>query len=194
MRVFLTWSGSRSKAVAQSFSKWIGQVIQAVDPWVSLDIEKGARWNEEIAAKLEESRVGIACLTKENLNERWLLFESGAIAKTKDARLCTLLLDIAPADVGPPLGQFQHTTARDKDDVHKLLQTINTAVDKCAERSLSESVLDNALEMYWPGFSEELEKDSFTTTALRSSQEDRAGDPARDSGDPSRSGAPGSGE
>lgn len=158
MLVFLSCSGDRSKAVGAAFSTWIRQVIQAVDPWISADIEKGARWTAEVSAKLEESRVGIICLTKENLKAEWILFETGAIAKTKDARPCTLLLDVAPADVEQPLGMFQHTTARDKNDVRKLLQTINTAVEKCGERWLSESVLNNAFEMYWPGFSEELEK------------------------------------
>lgn len=150
MLVFLSCSGDRSKAVAETFSKWIAQVIQAVEPWISAEIEKGARWNEEVAAKLEESRVGIICLTKENPNERWILFESGAIAKTKDARVCTLLLDIDPSDVQQPLGGFQHTTARDKNDVRKLLETINTAVAKCGKKALSESVLDRVFETNWP--------------------------------------------
>jgi hypothetical protein len=134
MQVFLSWSGERSKAVAQTFSKWIGQVIQAVDPWISLDIEKGTRWNPEIAVRLEESRVGIICLTKENLDARWILFESGALSKTKDAYLCTLLLDIDPSDVEQPLGQFQHTT-RDKNDIRQLLGTINKAVEKEGEKA-----------------------------------------------------------
>src|SRR5688572_19220319 len=109
MEVFLSWSGERSKAVAETLSVWLGQVIQAVDPWISSDIEKGARWNPEIAARLEQSRVGIICLTKENLDAKWILFESGALSKTKDAYVCTLLLDIDPSDVEQPLGQFQHT-------------------------------------------------------------------------------------
>ena len=150
MLVFISWSGDRSKGVAETFSKWIVQVIQAVEPWISGEIEKGTRWNEEVAAKLEESRVGIICLTKENPNERWILFESGAIAKTKDARVCTLLLDIGPSDVQQPLGGFQPTTARDKNDVRKLLQTINNAVRKCGEKALDDSVLNRVFETNWP--------------------------------------------
>jgi hypothetical protein len=153
MQVFLSWSGERSKAVAQTFSKWIGQVIQAVDPWISLDIEKGTRWNPEIAVRLEESRVGIICLTKENLDARWILFESGALSKTKDAYLCTLLLDIDPSDVEQPLGQFQHTT-RDKNDIRQLLGTINKAVEKEGEKArLPTPFLDDGFEMYWPRLS-----------------------------------------
>jgi TIR domain-containing protein len=67
MIVFLSWSGERSKAVAEVFASWIGDVIQVVEPWISVDIKSGVRWSEEIRAKLERSKVGIACLTKENL-------------------------------------------------------------------------------------------------------------------------------
>ena len=157
MLVFLTWSGGRSKAVAETFASWIGQVIQAVEPWISVDIEKGARWSQEIRQKLEESKVGIACLTHENLNARWILFESGAIAKTKDARVCTLLLDIDRSEVKPPLGEFQHTT-RDKEDILKLCLTINKKVEECGERALSESKLTKTFERYWPDLAAELEK------------------------------------
>lgn len=124
---------------------------------ISSDIEKGARWNSEVAARLEQSKVGIICLAKENLDAKWILFESGALSKTKDAYVCTLLLDIAPTDVEQPLGQFQHTT-RDKNDIRQLLRTINNAVQKNGDKALADSVLDNVFETYWPQLSEALDK------------------------------------
>ena len=72
MQVFISWSGVRSKEVAVAIADWLSQVIQAVDPWISSDIDKGARWSPEIAGRLEESKVGIVCLTKENLDNRWI--------------------------------------------------------------------------------------------------------------------------
>jgi hypothetical protein len=39
-----------------------------------LDVEKGSRWFEEVAGALESAKVGICCLTPENLNAPWLLF------------------------------------------------------------------------------------------------------------------------
>ncbi len=156
MQVFLSWSGERSKAVAETLASWISQVIQAVEPWISSDIEKGVRWNPEISARLEQSKVGVVCLTKENVDSRWILFEAGALSKTKDAYVCTLLLDLAPTDVEQPLGQFQHTT-RDKNDIRQLLRTINKAVQKTGERSLADSVLDDVFETYWPRLADSLE-------------------------------------
>ena len=69
MLVFISWSGQRSKIVAEALENWLAQVIQAVEPWVSQDINKGGlRWSAEVADRLERSKVGIICLTKSNLN------------------------------------------------------------------------------------------------------------------------------
>src|SRR5947209_2677734 len=87
----------------------MGAPVHPVEPWLSRDIAKGTRWGPEVADKLEKSRVGIVCLTPENLDERWILFEAGALSKTKDAYVCTLLLDVKPIDVKEPLSQFHHT-------------------------------------------------------------------------------------
>lgn len=157
MKVFISWSGARSKAVAQVLGAWLMQVIQAVEPWMSSEIGKGARWSPEIAAKLEESKVGIICLTHENLSEAWILFEAGALSKTKDAQVCTFLLDLQPADVQQPLGQFQHTSV-DKADVRKLVGDINVAISKHGERSLQENVLDQIFERSWPALEGDLQR------------------------------------
>ena len=96
--MFLSWSGDRSKAVAEGLGGWLVQVIQAVEPWISSGIEKGARWESEIAERLDEAKVGIVCLTSGNLTPPWILFEAGALSKTKDSYVCTFLLDVTPGD------------------------------------------------------------------------------------------------
>jgi hypothetical protein len=149
MDLFLSWSGKRSKAVAEALKLWLRQVIQAVEPWISSDIDKGARWSDEVATRLERSKVGIICLTQDNLASPWILFEAGALSKTKDAYVCTFLLDLSPDDVAQPLSQFQLTTA-DKEDCRKLLGIINEAVRKAGERHLSDQVLDGVFDTNWP--------------------------------------------
>jgi hypothetical protein len=91
MKVFISWSGERSRAVAEALREWLPNVIQTVNLWVSLaDIEKGARWSTDITAQLEECSVGLICLTPENLSAPWLLFEAGALSKMVDKHMCLL--------------------------------------------------------------------------------------------------------
>lgn len=160
--------------VAEALETWLAQVIQAVEPWISQDIDKGLRWGSEIASRLELSKVGIICLTKSNLDARWIHFEAGALSKTKDAYVCTLLLGIKPSDVEQPLAQFQHTTT-DKEDIFQLLSTINLAVQKSGERALAEPVLREIFETYWPRLEEAFEKSATlkesATTPSRTTDE-----------------------
>ena len=133
-KVFLTWSGDRSKAMATALRVWLPNVIQAVEPWMSeTDIAKGAGWNSEISSQLELAKIGIVCLTPENLDAPWVNFEAGALSKITGSKVCTYLFGLSPTDVEGPLAQFQATKSDDKDDTKKLLHTIN--------RHLGESLL-----------------------------------------------------
>jgi len=147
MKLFLSWSGPRSKAVAESLRDWLPNVIQAVQPWMSeSDIDKGTRWGSVVAAQLQEVRVGIVCLTADNLNAPWLLFETGALSKSLEKTfVCPYLLDIEPTDLIGPFAQFQATKAQ-KDDTKKLLGTINKAL---GAQALDEKLLDRQFERWW---------------------------------------------
>src|SRR5271157_199900 len=123
--VLLSWSGERSKALAMALRDWLPKVINALRPWLSSsDIEKGARWAGEIAAKLSSTSVGIICLTPSNLHSDWLLFEAGALSKLKEAYVCTFLIDLDSAEIEFPLAQFQSTTAT-REQVFDLMKTLN---------------------------------------------------------------------
>lgn len=173
MKVFISWSGIRSKNTAEILSSWIRQVIQAAETWISVDIEKGSRWNQEISKELEQTKIGIICLNKDNLNSEWILFEAGALSKTDDAQVCTFLLDIKPTDVKPPLGQFQHTTFS-KDDINKLLHTVNSKIIANKERTLSEKDLNELFDMLWPKLESSLnEIKKFQVSGVSNQRTDR---------------------
>ena len=157
MKVFLGWSGNRSYKIAKAFEEWLPQAIQAIDPFISSGIPKGKRWGAAVADELEDIKVGIICLTKENLNENWILFEAGALSKTtKDAYVCTFLLDLKSTDIEEPLASFQHTTF-EKEDIRKLMDTINKEVEKSGEHSLGEKLLDSTFDTYWTELEAKLE-------------------------------------
>ena len=111
MKIFISWSGDRSRAVAELLRDWIKCVLQATQPWISArDIDRGAIWFSEIGNQLQDCTVGIICITQENKNKPWILFEAGALAKgLTSSRVCTLLVDLTPADLQNPLAQFNHT-------------------------------------------------------------------------------------
>ncbi|SRR6266446_587386 len=114
MKCFISWSGERSKAVAEAVRYWLPKVIQAIEPWMSSDdIEKGTRWRSGLASELEQSRIGIICLTQENLESTWLHFEAGALSRQQQSTyVCAFLLGLEPTDVREPLAQFQATKLR----------------------------------------------------------------------------------
>ncbi len=148
MKVFLSWSGERSKAVAEYLQGWLQSVIQSIEPWFSPDdIKKGSPWLAELNSELEAHSVAIICLTLENRTAPWLLFEAGALSKAlKDkAFVCPLLIGLEPADVQDPLAQFQLTRTT-KEEIRRLLLTINGRM----ERPLSKDRLDESFELRWP--------------------------------------------
>lgn len=115
----------------------------------SKDIDRGALWFSEISDQLADTSVGIICLTKENRNKPWILFESGALAKgISSNRVCTFLIDLKPTDVENPLAQFNHSQTT-KSGVWDLVRTINSTLE---DKKLTEKILEKVFETYWPQF------------------------------------------
>ncbi len=155
--VFISWSGERSLAAAEALRGWLPKVLQAAKPWMSAtDIEKGTRGLSEVVKALDGIKVGISCITLENLSAPWLLFEAGGLSKTVDdkTRLCTYLLDgISPTDVTGPLSMFQASRA-DRDDTMSLLHSINRAI---STDPIPAPDLDDVFAAMWPQLEKKLQ-------------------------------------
>lgn len=147
-KVFISWSGDLSKKLAEEVRLWLPGVLQFVKPYFTPnDIEKGTRWSTDITSELESSNAGIICLTKDNINKPWILFEAGALSKNfGKSNVCTILFNLDSADLTGPLTSFQ-ATKFDKTDFRKLLSTINNTG---AESKLESTVLNDVFEMWWP--------------------------------------------
>lgn len=158
MRVLLSWSGKLSLQVAQSFSNWLPLVVQSVKPYISADLEKGTRWASDLAAKLETLDYGIICVTRDNVNEPWINFESGAISKrVGQAKVWTFLFDLKPSDIAKdhPLLQFQATTYSDG-EVFRLLKSINGCLG--GDEHLEDEQLKKTFDMWWSELKTKLDK------------------------------------
>ena len=147
MKVFISWSGPKSKAVAIALHAWIPRVIQEARTFMSADsIESGQRWSGAIAEELEGTNFGIICTTAGNQFAPWLNFEAGALAKKlAEARVAPLAIDLAPSDIKPPLGQFNGDPLTE-DGIRKLLHSMNAAADS----PVPLTVLDPNIDLLWP--------------------------------------------
>lgn len=66
-----------------------------------------------------------------------------------DGKVATLLLDVTPAQIEPPLSQFQHTTT-EREDVAKLIETINKRAAAVGEKARREDDLRETFDRFWP--------------------------------------------
>jgi hypothetical protein len=131
MKVFVSWSGERSKTIANALKQWLPDIFPKLRVWMSdHDILAGARWGSELGTELETSSFGIVCLTPENLKSHWLTFEAGALSKAiKGSRVVPYRFQLRASDVGPPLSQFQAVDAKEEGTL-RLVLSINDAVGK----------------------------------------------------------------
>ena len=161
MKVFLSWSGERSRLVATLLDEWLRCVLQAIRPWISTkDIDRGSLWFSEIQDQLQDVTTGIICLTQENKEKPWILFEAGALAKgLSNSRVCTLLIDLEPHDILAPLSQFNHTKP-DRDGIYALVHTLN---NRLGYKRLDQVILNKVLDTYWEQFEDKF-KEIITAT------------------------------
>jgi hypothetical protein len=157
MKVFLSWSGDRSRGIAEVLKTWLPGVLQAIKPYFSPDdVTKGSRWSSEVAKELEASSVALIILTPENQEAPWLLFEAGALSKNLDRSIvCPLLFGgMQPTDVKGPLVQFQ-AAQFSFEEMKRVLTMIN---GELGEIALTTTVLDEVFDMWWPKLEREVDK------------------------------------
>lgn len=148
MRIFASWSGERSKTAALGLKSLLQDLFEeAVQVFVSDHISPGEAWAQRLGTELEHSEFGILCLTQENFQAPWLLFEAGAIAKKfGTSRVVPYLIDeLPPTSDRSPLAQFQHVRA-DRDGTYRLVGTINGI----RESPKPEDRLERSFARWWP--------------------------------------------
>lgn len=170
MRVFISWSGETSRALARCLRDWIPGVVQAARPYFTPDdVVKGSRWSGDIARELAESSIGIICLTRDNLEAPWLMFEAGALAKNLDrARVCPLLFGLEPTDIKGPLVHFQAAPFGHR-EMRRVVGMIN---QELRDSALKASVLDSVFDMWWPRLEEAV--DNVMASNLTAGEPERA--------------------
>ncbi|MFE4949539.1 toll/interleukin-1 receptor domain-containing protein [Leifsonia sp. NPDC056665] len=151
MKVFISWSGPRSKQLAEALQEWIHNVIQSVECFYSSDdIRAGQRWNTEINTQLASTDFGLLCVTPENISAPWLNFEAGALSKKVDeSRVVPITLGFSPSRLEDPLKQFNGVEANQA-GMKKLIASI-------AEAAKTQIDLDLTFDLWWPRLEAEIE-------------------------------------
>jgi hypothetical protein len=147
MKVFISWSGAKSLAVAEVLREELPCLINELEIFVSSeDIEKGSAWFPKVATELDKSDFGIVCLTPENLQSRWVHFEAGVLAgKFSQKKVAPLLIGFEKYEqIPPPLSEL-NLTKFNKEDFFRLLGAINKNIAK----PIAESLLSKTFERNW---------------------------------------------
>jgi hypothetical protein len=170
VRVFISWSGDTSLKVAKALDAWLPTVLYSVESFISPGIDAGATWLQEVRGKLEVSDFGVLCLTPDNINAPWLVFEAGALSKRVDmSRVVPLMLAVVPSDLlKSPLSQFQGKLP-DQDGIWQLVCSLNKTGDQFEEIRIRPS-----FDKLWPELEAELAPildEAATTRGKPSTQE-----------------------
>jgi hypothetical protein len=150
-KVFLCWSGTRSRHFAEIVKEWLPKVLgDSLKPEMSTQIEKGSAWFEELRSALDNSDCGVLCLTAEAVGSPWVHFEAGLLVRelstsskpemtqTKERRVFPLLCDITGEVLKGPLSAYQSTSARDQNDVLRLVEGIYQIMPANERRAIAE--------------------------------------------------------
>ncbi len=166
-RVFVSWSGDRSKTAALALKSLLQDVLgDSIEVFISAHMDPGVVWVQTLRTELAESDFGILCLTQDNFQSPWLLFEAGAIAKNFEAaRVVPYLID--DLVLTSPLSQFQHVRA-DRDGTLRLVESIN----EIRERPVPGDRLQRTFTRWWPDLEQTVDSLPKTVHAARKNDRD----------------------
>lgn len=147
MKIFMSWSGEKSRTFGEVFKPWLEQVLPGTDVWLSSqDIDKGTIWFTEIMGELERCHCGVICITRENHLSPWIHFEAGGMVKgLGKGHVATILLDIDYPELRQPLNQLNGLRINREGAFH-LVKSFN----KLSDRPIKDLVLERTFEKFWP--------------------------------------------
>jgi len=171
MKLFISWSGEASKVAALGLKSFVSNVIQSVDAFVSdTDIDRGSKWADVITSQLNTTSFGILCITPDNLEAPWIMFEAGCLSKGIDDlnRVIPLMFNTEPSDLRGPLTIF-NASKPIKEGILNIVKSIN----KQCEKPLETDRLVEIFEKWWPDLEVEFGKVAEILSSYDSGAEKR---------------------
>lgn len=171
MNVFVSWSGTRSKILATRICHLIQQVVHPIKPWMSTSIDPGDTWFSEISQRLSENMTGIICITPENQENPWILFEAGALIKsTRKSNIIPYLFSLKKNMLKSPLSQFQ-ALEFNKSETWTLILFLNQKLEPSLRNP--ENILQERFDAFWDKFEDSVISDTANITLERTEDFER---------------------
>lgn len=132
-KIFISWSGSNSSEFAKALKHCLETDVFPNSDLMCFvseqDIASGTDWWEKIKKELRTCKLGIICITKENVLAPWIHFETGAMI-AKDVPTIPLLINCnSKVLAGTPLNGKQAIDFNDYQKFLKLLFDINKVIN-----------------------------------------------------------------
>lgn len=152
-QVFISWSGETAKKIAVELSNWLQLVLQNTKTFFSEDnICKGAFTFPQLQEAIEKSDAAIVIITPDNINQPWIVFETGYLQGRKK-RTYGLLFNMKHEQLSGPLQSIQNTLFT-RDDFFKMLESIK----KECQPELTREQLSKIYNKMWDDLNSRVEK------------------------------------
>lgn len=140
--IFISWSGKDTPSfkMAEILYSVLPVIFQSADCFMSDDMIKGAVGINEILNNLSKAKIGIICVTKNNIEKTWLNFEAGAltaVVANKNGKAMPLLIDMTTdelASANSPISVLQGTVLNEEELIKMFL-----SINNCLGNPLNES-------------------------------------------------------
>ncbi|MCL2088868.1 MAG: toll/interleukin-1 receptor domain-containing protein [Oscillospiraceae bacterium] len=156
MKIFISWSKTKSKRIAYAIKDFLeGLFHDKIETWLSDEnIQTGARPTAAIRDALKNYDKGIFCVLRENYESPWIMYEAGAISthehcdneNSDDCVIWPILFEPIQTErlFANPLYQFQFVNF-DKEKMYKLAKEINNNVKAFKDIA----TLEKQFGFYW---------------------------------------------
>src|SRR5689334_19795578 len=78
-KLFIGWSGAKSKAIAECVHRMIDTVFDDAQPFISSQTIEEGPWNRALQGALDSAQLGAVFLSSENLHNTSIHFEVGVL-------------------------------------------------------------------------------------------------------------------
>lgn len=155
-KVFISWSGKNTDSfrVAKKLYDWLPMILQATEPFMSDNIAAGTDFLKQIMGSLATAKVGIICVTKENVASPWLNFEAGALSNvvtTNEGAAIPLLIGMTTDELSKcnsPIRNF-HAVEFNDEGIEQMLRSINNLLEYPLKESQLEKLFEQSKAMFW---------------------------------------------